>query len=481
MAFGFTPKYVEQISLDGLSPQQFLALCVETAERMQWNISYKSTVGIVAYTERKAFKPAFKVTVVIDEGIVTLKSESTGSEMFDMGRNKKTLLAFTDSMNGVKAILTPAMLDARYAELAPALTPPEEDALINPSLGKQQGGVLALFVPREGFFITPLIIDANIAVFILMVISGAGFFEPSSESLIAWGANYTPLTLGGQWWRLITNTFVHIGILHLLFNMYAFMFIGMLLEPILGKTKFAVAYLLTGILASLTSLWWHDITISAGASGAIFGMYGVFLAMLTTNFIEKNQRKPLLTSIGIFVVYNLAYGAKGNIDNAAHVGGLVSGIVIGYLYYFALRKQASWQLNNGILALVIVLCLTASVVIYKKIPNDIAVYEEKMKSFSENENAALAFFKLTADATRQDTLAALTKTGITNWQQDLKIATDVKQLNIPVRLKGQADLLINYCNYRIASYGLMYKAVNEESGDYNDSIRYYNNAVARSS
>ena len=477
MAFGFTPKYIEQTSLDGLSSQQFLALCVETAERMQWNISYKSTAGIVAYTQRKAFKPMFKVTVVIDEDIVTLKSESTGSEMFDMGRNKTTLLAFTDSMNSVKAIQTTAMLDARYAELAPTLTPPEEDVLINPSLAKDKGGVLALFIPREGYFITPVIIDSNIAVFILMVISGAGFLQPENASLIAWGANYTPLTLGGEWWRLITNTFVHIGILHLLFNMYAFMFIGMLLEPLLGKLRFVVAYLLTGVLASLTSLWWHDITISAGASGAIFGMYGVFLAMLTTNFIEKSRRKPLLTSIGIFVVYNLAYGAKGNIDNAAHIGGLISGIVIGYLYFLALRKPQSVQLNNGILALVIATCLTASVIIYKKIPNDIAVYEEKMKNFSANENAALAFFKLTANATKEDSLAALTKTGIANWQADLKIVNDIKQLHIPARLKGQADSLINYCNYRIASYGLMYKAVNEESAQYKDSISYYDSRL----
>ena len=349
--------------------------------------------------------------------------------------------------------------------------------LINPSLAKDKGGVLALFIPREGYFITPVIIDSNIAVFILMVISGAGFLQPENASLIAWGANYTPLTLGGEWWRLIPNTFVHIGILHLLFNMYAFMFIGMLLEPLLGKLRFVVAYLLTGVLASLTSLWWHDITISAGASGAIFGMYGVFLAMLTTNFIEKSRRKPLLTSIGIFVVYNLAYGAKGNIDNAAHIGGLISGIVIGYLYFLALRKPQSVQLNNGILALVIAACLTASVIIYKKIPNDIAVYEEKMKNFSANENAALAFFKLTANATKEDSLAALTKTGIANWQADLKIVNDIKQLHIPARLKGQADSLINYCNYRIASYGLMYKAVNEESAQYKDSISYYDSRL----
>src|SRR5664279_1393698 len=149
MAFGFTPKYVEQISLDGLTPKQFLALCVETVERMQWDISYKSNAGLVAYTRKTLFRYSFKVTVLIEEGLATLKSESTGSEMYDMGRNKKTLLAFMDSMNSVKAILTPATLDARYAELAPTLPPPEEDILINPPPGGTFGSVLSIFTPRD--------------------------------------------------------------------------------------------------------------------------------------------------------------------------------------------------------------------------------------------------------------------------------------------------------------------------------------------
>lgn len=479
MAFGFTPKDVELISLDGLTPQQFLALCAETAERMQWNIVYKSNAGLVAYTGKTLFRFSFKVTIIIEEGLATLTSESTGSEMYDMGRNKKTLLAFIDSMNSVKAINTPAMLDARYAELSPTLPPPNEDVLMNPPPSGKFGGVLSIFTPRVGYFITPVIININLAVFLLMVVSGVSIMQPGTTSLIAWGANYTPLTLGGQWWRLITNTFVHVGLLHLLFNMYAFMFIGMLLEPLLGKVKFAVAYGLTGILASLCSLWWHDITVSAGASGAIFGMYGVFLAMLTTNFIEKSRRKPLLTSIGIFVVYNLAYGTKGNIDNAAHIGGLLSGIGIGYFYLIALRKPAAAKLNYGILALVIALCLTASVAIYKKIPNDIVTYEAKMKSFSEHEHQALAFFKLRYDATKEDSLAALTKTGIANWQEDIKIIHDINQLHIPARLRDQATVLANYCNYRLATYELLYKRTSENTEQYDDSINYYNRQIGQ--
>lgn len=477
MAFGFTPKYMEQISLDGLTPQQFLALCIETIERMQWSLDYKSNAGIVAHTGKGMFSSNFKLTVIIDEGIISVQSESTGSELFDMGRNKKTVLVFIGSLESLKSLLPPGVLQERYKALADGLPAPENDFLINPDLAKSKGGVFALLVPRQGYFITPIIIDINIAVFICMVISGAGFMQPDSSSIIAWGANFTPLTLGGQWWRLITNTFEHIGIMHLLFNMYALIYVGLLLEPILGREKFALAYLLTGILASLTSLWWHDITLSAGASGAIFGMYGVFLAMLTTNFIEKSKRKPLLTSIAVFVGLNLVYGMKGGIDNSAHVGGLISGLLIGYIFYPALRRPAEAKFNYGILAVVAVLFVSASAFIYKKLPNDMAIYQEKMSSFSDHEKAALAYFKMPYGSTHEDSLNALTKTGIDNWNTNKQLMIDVKKLHIPARLKDQADILVTYCDDRLAGYRLMYKGVSENSTEYNDSIIYSNYQV----
>src|SRR5689334_12007874 len=92
--------------------------------------------------------------------------------------------------------------------------------------------------------------------------------------------------------RMITNVFVHIGILHLLFNMYGLYFVGRFLEPMLGKVRYITAYFCAGVIASLVSLYWHrnENIVSAGASGAIFGMYGVFLALLTTHLIPKSVR-----------------------------------------------------------------------------------------------------------------------------------------------------------------------------------------------
>jgi len=227
-----------------------------------------------------------------------------------------------------------------------------------------------------------------------MALTGVNIFLPDSDILLKWGANFRPATLDGQWWRLISNCFLHIGVLHLLMNMYALMFIGLLLEPYLGRTGLLTAYFLTGLVASTTSLLWHPLTISAGASGAIFGLYGVFLAMLTTNLIEKTARKALLTSIVIFVGYNLMNGLKEGIDNAAHLGGLIAGIGFGYAYVPGLKEPEIPEIRYKAIMYMSVLAIAFTIVSYKNLPNDFSKYENTMKKFAETEARALEFYKM---------------------------------------------------------------------------------------
>lgn len=195
-----------------------------------------------------------------------------------------------------------------------------------------------VFVPGKVLLFTPLLFWLNVLPFVTMVIAGAHILEPSSETLIAWGANYTPLTLGGQGWRLLSSVFLHIGVEHLLANMTALIFIGIVVEPVVGKGRFLLSYLVAGIMGSIFSLWWHTVTLSAGASGAIFGMYGLYLALLTTQLIDKQWRKRSLLLFALYIVYSLAGGLQGHIDNAAHIGGLLAGIFMGYLYYPYLKS-----------------------------------------------------------------------------------------------------------------------------------------------
>lgn len=195
---------------------------------------------------------------------------------------------------------------------------------------------------RKGNMATPLLAYINIALFVIMTISGVSLFAPTGISIIKWGADFGPLTLTGDWWRTITCNFIHIGVIHILMNMYALLYIGIFLEQLIGGRRLISAYLLTGLFSALASLAIHPENISAGASGSIFGLYGIFLSYLMFHYkIEKGQRKSLLYSIGFFVFYNLMSGVREEgIDNAAHIGGFVSGVILGIIYLLTDRYIA---------------------------------------------------------------------------------------------------------------------------------------------
>jgi rhomboid protease GluP len=199
---------------------------------------------------------------------------------------------------------------------------------------------LSLFIPKGDFFITPIIINLNILVFVVMVFAGLGLLSFRADDLVVWGANYRPYTTNGQWWRLLTNIFLHGGLMHVVANMYGLLFVGIFLEPRLGRLRYTLVYLVTGIIASATSLWWHADTVSIGASGAIFGLYGISLAMMLTKVVPGTHSKLLFVSIIVFAGYNLFMGfISSGTDNAAHIGGLVSGFIIGLLLYPQLKKE----------------------------------------------------------------------------------------------------------------------------------------------
>jgi len=479
MAFGFSPKHIQDLSLDELTPEHFLTVAIEVARKLGWDIGYVSATGFTAYTKFSMSSYGEEITINVDEKTANLKSECVGNQMVDWGKNKSNIEQFVITFHEINTSLIGAQLTLKLQELKSNLALGEEgDLHKTPATAKEKiKNFLAIFKPTKGYFITPIVINLNLLVFILMVANGANAFMPDNESLIRWGANFRPATMEGEWWRLLTNCFLHIGILHLLLNLYALIYIGLLLEPHLGRARFAAAYLLTGIAASMASLWWHDFTVSAGASGAIFGLYGVFLAMLTTNLIDKAARKALLTSIGLFVAYNLIYGLKGGIDNAAHVGGLITGLLIGYAFYPSLRNFAAIKLKYSIIGLLTVLIFTTSFVIYRRLPNHIAEYEKQMEEFSSLETKALGIYSMSEYSPKEDLLAEIKYRGIHNWNAGILLLSSVDQMDLPDLLHGRNKELIRYCNLRIKSYNLLYKAIEENSTAYQDSIAYYNQTI----
>jgi rhomboid protease GluP len=180
--------------------------------------------------------------------------------------------------------------------------------------------------------VTRAIVAANVLVFAAMVASGVPFLTPAADRVIRWGANYGPRTLGGQPWRLVANCFLHFGVIHLLMNMWALWDAGHLVERLFGPARFLALYLAAGICGSVAAVALHPQVTSAGASGAVFGVYGALGAFLLR---QRGVIPPVVVSrlgrvAAGFIGYNIVFGlANPSIDNAAHIGGLLGGAAAG--------------------------------------------------------------------------------------------------------------------------------------------------------
>ena len=343
MAFRLRPLHEDKLHFADLSNTQILILALEASQKLEWNIEGIALREVIFYVPMGMHSQGEEVTFTIEEGNsgeISVRSQCASVQLVDYGKNRKNIQKLQETMEEIKSALTPEELAQKANELEEELTRPltEEERRLQAE-SEKESSFIHFFIPRKGFIATPVLIDINILVFILMAATGAGILEPSTLALLNWGADFGPLTLTGDWWRAVTCNFVHIGAFHLLMNMYAFIYIGIWLEHLIGTRRMFVSYLLTGLCSAVFSLYMHAETISTGASGSIFGLYGIFLAFLLFHRIERSQRKALLTSILIFVGYNLIYGIRAGVDNAAHIGGLLSGFLLGFIYVFGERMK----------------------------------------------------------------------------------------------------------------------------------------------
>jgi rhomboid protease GluP len=189
---------------------------------------------------------------------------------------------------------------------------------------------------------TYILLAINIAVFGWMVLHGVSAKDPTTAQLVHYGATNAYLVLTGQWWRLLTATFVHVGLLHIATNMWCLWNLGLLGEPLLGPAGLIAVYLITGVAGNLLSLLFNvfhrdGVSVGAGASGAVFGIAGILIVLLSNKKlpIPAFELNRLRRSVIQFAVLNLIIGYAANltsivnIDNHAHIGGFLSGLALG--------------------------------------------------------------------------------------------------------------------------------------------------------
>lgn len=212
-------------------------------------------------------------------------------------------------------------------------------------IARQVGGCSKYYISsiseKEKYipYCTYAIIAVNVLVFLVCcLLSGGKIMEFPEDILLIMGAKVDALINAGQYYRLITPMFLHAGLIHIAFNMYALYCVGPFAERVYGRINYIGIYFFSGIISTLASYIFSPNSLSVGASGAIFGLFGAILifALKARNRIGKN----LLLNMVFVIAINLVIGfSMANIDNSAHLGGLVGGLVSGKLASLLREKE----------------------------------------------------------------------------------------------------------------------------------------------
>ncbi|UEG48956.1 rhomboid family intramembrane serine protease [Ferruginibacter lapsinanis] len=470
------PKQQQTIELNDLDKEMALAISYQAIKNSGWEVLFAGEEKLLGSTPKKWSSFGQEIMIETDGITLTVSSEMVNGESFDIGgKNKKNIESFLTAFKTVQSTLDQEIMQRNIETI-------KELRVVTQKTAEQEAADAAALdaamnLSGSNLYVTYGIIAINIIVFALMAINGAGLFDVNGLVHIRWGSNFSVLTLSGDWWRLLTNVFIHFGIIHLLMNMYCLYTVGVYLEPMLGKVKYIIAYLCTGVLASIVSLWWHSKGVnSAGASGAIFGMYGLFLALLTTNLIPKQVRNALLQSIGIFIGYNLLYGMKSGVDNSAHVGGLISGLAIGVIYAYAIKKEKAEQNLNWVLPAIILFTLGMAyeyLQLHKTSQEDRktelayiadAKYDDNEKfndlliGFSAIEDSAIAPLQ---DTTLNDPELKIKINSISypSWKRVEAALEETKGYNISPAMHAKADRLLAYVMLREKELDVLLKII----------------------
>ena len=194
--------------------------------------------------------------------------------------------------------------------------------------------------------------------FILEVAASGGtaLFAPRLDALVRAGALDSRLVAEGQWWGLLTCVFVHIGVIHILFNVYAFLSVSSFLEAEIGSARFLSLFLLAGVGGSAASYALHPIVVSAGASGAIFGLIG--FAIPYFGRLRSERGRDVRSFMIRWALYAFIFGVIFGADNYAHAGGFAAGFVLGSLMEtredVKRRRDQAWKLIAAVMALALI-------------------------------------------------------------------------------------------------------------------------------
>lgn len=307
-------------------------------------------------------------------------------------------------------------------------------------------------------YVAPILIGINAIVFVLMVVFGVSPTSPTIADLLRWGADYGPKTmLEGDWWRLLTSMFIHIGIIHIGMNMWVLYVAGPFVERMVGNVGFLLMYVIAGLCGGLASLTWNPVIVSAGASGAIFGIFGCLLGLvvLGRGNIPPQILVQLRSSGLYFLGINLVLGMTiPNIDMAGHLGGLVGGFLCGLVLSQPFTPAAkSGRVWRNLLLSVIGACLvTGGMFGVASWQSRLVKIQQELDRFAQVERDAIEAFNSASKKAQRNEISdsefadQLERDALPKWRGARERLTALKP--VPTKYQGRVDKLLEYMRLR---------------------------------
>ena len=466
MAFGWKTQYEKRIPSEGLNNWEILSIIQQACRELEWEYLVVDENKFTATTPTHWTLSEEIIKIAIENEEIIFRSRSESLELYEAGRNQKN----------IEEHLLPKYRKIKEQwksdQLQHAANALRDETLKQLKSGNRVTGEKISFGWKD-HGMTFFLIAVHVAVFLAMMLQGVDVLNPSVRDIVRWGGNVKSNVTGGDWWRLISNVFVHIGILPLLVNLVGLYFIGLMVEAILGKLKLLISYLTTGVLSSLVSIVLVPEGVSSGAVGAIFGQYGVLLAFITTPYVNKKFSPWWAFGAVAYAVFNIVVGFRGGNDNAAMMGGFFAGLATGYLFYFFHFKRNLARAGGTRISIEVLLLTTLIVYFYLRVHgrNDSLRFEREVMKLNQIEVKAMAQMQhLQSAQSNNDAVHVLRDSALPQWRhfQDEIMKTDSYNLSREYRRKRK--LLNEYAGLRVHQTELIYKSINEGTDKYNGEI-----------
>lgn len=472
MAFGWKTEYEKRMPSEGLSNWEIFSIAEQACKELEWEYLVIDEKTFTATTPTNWTLNEEIITIEADADTILFKSKSENLELLEAGRNQKNIdEELLPAFKMAKEQMTAAQLQTAASNI-------KTETLKQLKTGNRIDSGKMTFGFRD-HEVTFLLIALQVVFFVIMVTKGVSFPDPSIADIVTWGGSMRAYITGGEWWRLGAAVFVPVSLVQLVANIIALYFIGLMVESILGKAKFLIAFLCAGILANLFTIVKFNDTVIAGSSGAIFGLYGVFLAFATTRYINKKFPKVWLLSIVAYIVFSITISLDARVYNAINFSGLIAGICIGYAFYFFHFKRNIARAGGTRISVEISLVTALLIFLYVRSDrNDSIRFEKAVMRLNRIEVRAMTQMQRLQYTKSDDEAATILKDStLPEWKHFTEELAKTSKYKLTEEYTLKRKLLNQYAQMRMRQTNLIYKSVKDGSDDYRLQIEAVSDSI----